>query len=87
PLGAGAATYRSTRFTMTPGATLLGFTDGLVERRGEDIDVGMQRLADTMTPVSASPVEEMVSHALRKLRPPTASDDIAVLAIRWDPKR
>ncbi|MFL6105657.1 MAG: PP2C family protein-serine/threonine phosphatase [Marmoricola sp.] len=87
PLGAGAATYRSTRFTMTPGATLFGFTDGLVERRGEDIDVGMQRLADTMTPVSASPVEEMVSHALRKLRPPTASDDIAVLAIRWDPKR
>ncbi|RNL78982.1 serine/threonine-protein phosphatase [Nocardioides marmorisolisilvae] len=87
PLGAGAATYHSTRFTMTPGSTLFCFTDGLVERRGEGIDTGLQRLADTMTPVSGSPVEEMVDHALQKLRSPNASDDIAILAIRWEPER
>lgn len=85
PLGVGSATYRSTRFTMTPGSTLFCFTDGLVERRGESIDTGMKRLADTMTPVSDSPVEEIVEHALRKLRSPDASDDIAVLAFRWEP--
>lgn len=31
---------------MPRGSTLLAFTDGLVERRGEDIDDGMRRLAD-----------------------------------------
>jgi serine phosphatase RsbU (regulator of sigma subunit) len=86
PLGAGEASYRSTRFTMTPGSTLFCFTDGLVERRGEGIDTGMQRLADTMVPVSGSPVENMVDHALGKLRSPDASDDIAILALRWEPR-
>ena len=31
--------------TMGPGSTLLFFTDGLIERRGEDIDDGLERLA------------------------------------------
>ena len=86
PLGAGEATYRSTRFTLTPGATLFCYTDGLIERRGEGIDTGLRRLADTMTPVSSSPVEEMVEHALRRLRSKDAPDDIAVLAVRWKPE-
>lgn len=46
PLGVGATGYEAATFTMPRGSTLLAFTDGLVERRGEDIDDGMRRLAD-----------------------------------------
>ncbi|HEX2895617.1 MAG TPA: PP2C family protein-serine/threonine phosphatase, partial [Marmoricola sp.] len=38
PLGAGVGPYPLATLSMPPGATLFCFTDGLVERRGEDID-------------------------------------------------
>src|SRR5579884_3904324 len=38
------ASYSSTTVSAPPGATLLAFTDGLVERRGESIEVGLERL-------------------------------------------
>jgi len=31
-------------FTVPDGATLIGFTDGLVERRGEHLDISLERL-------------------------------------------
>ena len=36
---------RGHAIALAPGSTLLLYTDGLVERRGEDIDVGIDRLA------------------------------------------
>jgi type II secretory pathway pseudopilin PulG len=83
PLGTGPATYTSTTFTMTPGTTLLCFTDGLVERRTEDIDTGMQRLATTAAGATVSSADELVHHAVRTLRTGDARDDVAVLAMRW----
>lgn len=35
--------------TFIPGSTLVLYTDGLVERRGENLDVGLSRLADSLT--------------------------------------
>lgn len=83
PLGTGPANYASTTFTMAPGTTLLCFTDGLVERRTEDIDTGMRRLATTAAGATSSSADELVHHAVRALRTDDARDDIAVLAMRW----
>jgi hypothetical protein len=83
PLGTGPASYRSTTFTMSPGSTLLCFTDGLVERRTEDIDTGMRRLAATAAGSTGASPDELVLHAHRTLRSDDARDDIAVLALRW----
>ena len=83
PLGAGVAPYPVTTFTMPPGSTLFCFTDGLVERRGEDIDTGLSRLADVLARVADRPVDDLVAHALATLRHEDAPDDIATLAIRW----
>jgi serine phosphatase RsbU (regulator of sigma subunit) len=64
------------------GATLLAFTDGLVERRGEEIDVGMQRLAETVPPLVGPPLDTLVSDVLGAMRDDDTVDDIAVLALR-----
>ncbi|MCW2784398.1 MAG: Serine phosphatase RsbU, regulator of sigma subunit [Marmoricola sp.] len=87
PLGTGPTAYPSTSFTMTPGSTLFCFTDGLIERRNEDIDTGMERLATTLAGRPTTPVVELVAHALGSLRSDDAPDDIAILALRWEPVR
>jgi len=45
PLGAGGAPPRSTEVELPSGTTVLLYTDGLVERRGEHLDEGLDRLA------------------------------------------
>ena len=87
PLGAGVATFEATTATLDPGTTLLCFTDGLVERRTEDIDAGLARLAEaaaTHQPASG-PLEPFLAELLVDMRDPDRSDDIAVLALRRTP--
>ena len=42
--------YTSVEVTAPPGAVFLGFTDGLIERRGEPIEVGLERLRRAAPP-------------------------------------
>jgi hypothetical protein len=83
PLGTGPGSYQSADVSMTPGTTLLCFTDGLVERRTEDIDTGMRRLATTARRATRASVADLVRHAVHTLRHDDAGDDVAVLAVRW----
>jgi serine phosphatase RsbU (regulator of sigma subunit) len=82
PLGIGAASYHPITLTMGPGSTLLMYTDGLVERRGESIDVGLRRLSDAVGMLDGEPVDALVEDLVSTLRHPAAADDIAVLALR-----
>ncbi len=82
PLGAGPFTFDSSTFTMPVGATLVAFTDGLVERRGEEIDAGLRRLAETVQPLVARPLAALVGDVLAAMRDDDTVDDIAVLALR-----
>lgn len=82
PLGTGPASYKSTTLELPRGSTLIAYTDGLIERRDEDIDTGMQRLAEVAREgVEASP-DGLVTHLLDSLRSPDAADDIATLVLR-----
>lgn len=87
PLGAGATAFEATTVTMAPGTTLLCFTDGLVERRTEDIDAGLARLARVAAgrPPGSAPLEPFLGELLEQMRDPDRSDDIAVLAVRRAP--
>jgi serine phosphatase RsbU (regulator of sigma subunit) len=86
PIGIGPATYPETTVVMAPGSTLLAFTDGLIERRGEDIDRGFQRLADAATD-SDMTLEAVLARVLSTVAEEAAGDDIAILAFRWlDPE-
>ena len=67
---------------LSAGATVLLYTDGLIERRGEDIDTGIERLRATFAAVGALPVGEVCDALLEQLAQ-DAEDDVALLAVRF----
>ena len=84
PIGTFPATYVSTRFTMEPGSMLLAFTDGLVERRGESLDIGLERLAaSARSAATADSLDAVLSSVLADMAQDTSEDDTALLAFAW----
>jgi PAS domain S-box-containing protein len=67
-------------FVLAPGATLVLYTDGLVESRTRSIDTGLQRLADAAR-ASAGGVQRLADDIVEAV-PEQRQDDIAVLALR-----
>ncbi|MGH2836057.1 MAG: SpoIIE family protein phosphatase [Solirubrobacteraceae bacterium] len=69
-------------YPMRPGETLLLFTDGLVERRGESITTSFDRLLDALAEAPAE-VELLCEHVLQRTAAEQGrDDDIAVLAVQ-----
>ncbi|MGN6612360.1 MAG: SpoIIE family protein phosphatase [Angustibacter sp.] len=66
---------------MPPGTTVLLFTDGLVERRGESLSQGLEWLRRRVTSLSALPLDVLCDTLLTEL-PSDVDDDIAILAVR-----
>jgi serine phosphatase RsbU (regulator of sigma subunit) len=66
---------------LTPGTTLLLFTDGLVERRDQDMDDALRALADHASRLARAPLDafcnEVLSEGGKKF-----ADDVALLAVR-----
>jgi PAS domain S-box-containing protein len=67
---------------LETGATLLLYTDGLVERRDRDIDAGTDELMAVLREIAGLPLEELCDRLLERLFLPDAHDDVAVLAVR-----
>ncbi|HYF47057.1 MAG TPA: PP2C family protein-serine/threonine phosphatase [Acidimicrobiales bacterium] len=66
---------------VPPGATLLAFTDGLFERRGESVDEGMERLRTAVDP--DRPLGEVLDGLLEDLSTGAEADDVAIVGVRW----
>jgi hypothetical protein len=64
------------------GASVLAYTDGLVERRGEYLDVGLDRLQEAAS-TAPLPPDGLLERVVSKLAREAAADDIALLAMRW----
>jgi serine phosphatase RsbU (regulator of sigma subunit)/type II secretory pathway pseudopilin PulG len=75
------ATYTSTAVATPRAATLLAFTDGLVERRGESIDAGLERLQHAAT-ANHSDLDALLGRVLDELRH-DGDDDTAIAGLRW----
>ena len=83
PIGVRAgASYKSTSVQTPKAATLLAFTDGLVERRGESIDTGLARLQQAATSNHVA-LDELLSRLITDLRQDGGDDDTAIAALRW----
>ncbi len=67
----------------SPGSLLLLYTDGLVERRGESIDVGLERLRCCASQAPVTDGDAFVDHLLRELTGDHLEDDVALLAVRF----
>ncbi|WP_148572038.1 SpoIIE family protein phosphatase [Nocardioides caldifontis] len=70
--------------TLDRGATLLFFTDGLVERRGQGIDVGTATLRDTLADLATRDLTlgELCDEVLARMFPERADDDVALVGVR-----
>lgn len=66
---------------LPPGTLLLAYTDGLVERRGEDIDIGLAALA-AMPITAAHALPDVLNAVLDRLAPAGSEDDVTLLAAR-----
>lgn len=83
PLGvAEHTTFESFDAELEPGAVLMLYTDGLVERRSETIDAGLARLREVLA-TGPQDLEELCSHTLASVPGgATLQDDAALLAVR-----
>ncbi|GAA6524971.1 SpoIIE family protein phosphatase [Intrasporangium sp. DVR] len=84
PLGVTAeACYDESSHRLEAGATLLLYTDGLVERRGEPITDGLDRLSTAAAPMANESLEHLCDHLLTSLiEPHRLADDVALVAVR-----
>jgi PAS domain S-box-containing protein len=69
--------------TLRPGSTLLLYTDGLVERRGLSIDVGIKAAAAVLSDVRTLDLAGCASRLTNELVDPTHDDDVAFLIYRY----
>lgn len=67
---------------LPPDSTLLLYTDGLIERRGEDLDKGVHRLVDALQRHHALDADALLDQVLADTLDDQPSDDVAVLAVR-----
>ncbi|HEU5354535.1 MAG TPA: SpoIIE family protein phosphatase [Actinocrinis sp.] len=71
------------RDELPPGSLLLLYTDGLIERPGESLDEGFDRLLAAAAPLSHQAVDAVCTQLLEAMAPPGGyRDDVALLALR-----
>ena len=83
PLGVGSPARRSgASIGLEPGTVVAFYTDGLIERRHEPIDVGFQRLCAA---TAAGPADVVARDIMRRLvGEAVPDDDIALVVLRRD---
>ena len=86
-VGGGRAQRHDHMVPLPVGSTLLLYTDGLVERRGSDLDLDLERLRRTVQDLAGNDLESFCDALIDRMRS-GVDDDIALLAVRaHDPSR
>ncbi|OMQ15715.1 hypothetical protein A7K94_0207595 [Modestobacter sp. VKM Ac-2676] len=82
-LGVDRASTRGETVVLLPrGATVLLYTDGLVERPGSDLDAGVDRLNRLAVELAHLPLDELCDQLLDRLVDGRPTDDVALVAVR-----
>lgn len=76
------APYAVKTVAAPPAATLVAFTDGLVERRNESLDSGLRRLQEAAAGEHAG-LPELLTRIVTQLRRAPSEDDMAIVGFRW----
>ncbi|MEU4097485.1 SpoIIE family protein phosphatase [Streptomyces sp. NPDC026673] len=80
-LGLGLVPFGAVEVELLEGSLLALYTDGLVESRDDDIDVGIHRLGSALTR-AGRPLEDLCSAVIEALPTQTPSDDVTLLLVR-----
>jgi serine phosphatase RsbU (regulator of sigma subunit)/CheY-like chemotaxis protein/anti-sigma regulatory factor (Ser/Thr protein kinase) len=85
-LGMGLPAPEPVTVDLATGDTLLLVTDGLLERRREIIDIGLDRMVAVTAAWDGADLDHLCDELLEDVGPgPEAADDIAMLAVRFRP--
>ena len=72
------ARYTSSEYSLAPGGGLVLFSDGMIERRDEDIDTGLHRFGTLIDRLGADPTAHEIFASVTRS---TITDDATVLAV------
>ncbi|MFD8813225.1 SpoIIE family protein phosphatase [Streptomyces sp. NPDC059627] len=81
PLGLGGMPYERSEVVLPEGSGIALFTDGLIEDRRHDIDVGIERLRRALAVPGRTP-EQMCGAAIDAMVPGAPRDDVALIVAR-----
>ncbi|WP_330298340.1 ATP-binding SpoIIE family protein phosphatase [Streptomyces sp. NBC_00503] len=91
PIGVGGVDFEAVELDAPAGATLVLYTDGLVESRLRDVWTGIEQLRERLATTAQltgldhpPPLEALCDDILDMLGPGDRDDDIALLAARFD---
>ncbi|MEU0397105.1 SpoIIE family protein phosphatase [Streptomyces sp. NPDC006208] len=80
-LGLGLVPFESVELELPEGTLLALYTDGLVESRDDDIDVGLDRLGAVLAQTGSS-LEDLCSQVIETLATQAPADDVTLLLAR-----
>ncbi|MCI2236908.1 SpoIIE family protein phosphatase [Paenibacillus sp. TRM 82003] len=82
------AERRDSEVLLDRGSTVVLYTDGLVERRDQPLHEGLEKLHRVLEELAADDLDldSLVDRMLRRMLPPAAEDDVAVVAVRLHPQ-
>jgi anti-sigma regulatory factor (Ser/Thr protein kinase) len=84
PVGVATSAAPAVAERRVPGpATLLAFTDGAIERRGEIIDTGLERLRSTAAAAAGQPLPAVLDRLMDATAAEGGRDDTVILGLRW----
>ncbi|MGV9251149.1 SpoIIE family protein phosphatase [Streptomyces sp. NPDC003697] len=82
PLGLGGMPFQTAEFELAEGSRLVLYTDGLIEDRARDLDVGMELLRKALAGHPDRLPDESCQAVLDELLPDRPQDDVALLIAR-----
>jgi serine phosphatase RsbU (regulator of sigma subunit) len=72
--------------TLEPGCLLIAYSDGLVERRGESLNVGLRRLEETVRALAHLSTSEICDRVIEEMGVAASrEDDVVIVALRFLP--
>ncbi|MFE9098142.1 SpoIIE family protein phosphatase [Streptomyces sp. NPDC007264] len=82
PLGLGGMPFQTAELDLAEGTQLVLYTDGLIEDRTRDLDVGMELLRGALAGHPDRPPEDSCQAVVEALLPGRPTDDVALLIAR-----
>jgi PAS domain S-box-containing protein len=79
--------YSESTLVLTPGATIVLYSDGLIERRGESLSLGLERLSTVASRHAAvTDIDSLAALLVKELTTDVVvEDDVVVVCVRWQP--